>query len=107
MFEMDSALWSFTIEETGYPLFAIYVEKTLNPRKTTLLSYTVLNSPAIGEATENAMTSARSARAYSYLDPKRTFMTQFLCCRAAYQTSRSPRAQYQLVNELRTKVLKP
>ncbi|MES0863364.1 AraC family transcriptional regulator ligand-binding domain-containing protein [Ruegeria sp. SCPT10] len=60
-------LLELAIEETGDPLFAISAGKTFNPRKTTLLSYVVLNSPTVGEAIEKAVTYARLARGFAKL----------------------------------------
>ncbi len=48
-------------------MFAISAGKTFNPRKTTLLSYVVLNSPTVGEAIEKAVTYARLARGFAKL----------------------------------------
>ncbi|CUJ98615.1 Virulence-regulating protein VirS [Ruegeria denitrificans] len=58
-------LLELAIEETGDPLFAVSAGKTFNPRKTTLLSYVVLNSPTVGEAIEKAVTYARLARGFA------------------------------------------
>lgn len=60
-------LLELAIEETGDPLFAISAGRTFNPRKTTLLSYVVLNSPTVGEAIEKAVTYARLARGFAKL----------------------------------------
>ncbi|CUK10486.1 Virulence-regulating protein VirS [Ruegeria denitrificans] len=60
-------LLELAIEETADPLFAISAGKTFNPRKTTLLSYVVLNSPTVGEAIEKAVTYARLARGFAKL----------------------------------------
>ncbi|KIC39854.1 AraC family transcriptional regulator [Ruegeria sp. ANG-R] len=60
-------LLELAIDETGDPLFAISAGKTFNPRKTTLLSYVVLNSPTVGEAIEKAVTYARLARGFAKL----------------------------------------
>ncbi|NVO58667.1 AraC family transcriptional regulator ligand-binding domain-containing protein [Rhodobacteraceae bacterium B1Z28] len=60
-------LLELAIDETEDPLFAISAGKTFNPRKTTLLSYVVLNSPTVGEAIEKAVTYARLARGFAKL----------------------------------------
>ncbi len=60
-------LLELAIEETGDPLFAISAGRTFNPRKTTLLSYVVLNSPTAGDAIEKAVTYARLARGFAKL----------------------------------------
>ncbi|WP_170347519.1 AraC family transcriptional regulator [Ruegeria atlantica] len=60
-------LLELAIEETGDPLFAISAGKTFNPRKTTVLSYVVLNSPTVGEAIEKAVNYARLARGFAKL----------------------------------------
>jgi len=60
-------LLELAIEETGDPLFAISAGTTFNPRKTTLLSYVVLNSPTVGEAIEKAVTYARLTRGFAKL----------------------------------------
>ncbi|WP_420583892.1 helix-turn-helix domain-containing protein [Ruegeria sp.] len=54
-------------EQTNDPLFAISAGKTFNPRRTTLLSYVVLNSPTVGEAIEKAVNYARLARGFAKL----------------------------------------
>ncbi|WP_371732111.1 helix-turn-helix domain-containing protein [Ruegeria sp. HKCCD4315] len=61
----EQRLLDLAIKETGDPLFAIYAGKTFNPRKTTLLSYVVLNSPTVGEAIEKAVTYVRVARGFA------------------------------------------
>jgi len=60
-------LLELAIEKTGDPLFAISAGKTFNPRRTTLLSYVVLNSPTVGEAIEKTVTYARLARGFAKL----------------------------------------
>ncbi|MFS4581217.1 AraC family transcriptional regulator ligand-binding domain-containing protein [Phaeobacter sp. C3_T13_0] len=60
-------LLELAIQETGDQLFAISAGKTFNPRKTTLLSYVVLNSPTVGNAIEKAVNYARLARGFAKL----------------------------------------
>ncbi|UWR57647.1 AraC family transcriptional regulator [Phaeobacter inhibens] len=60
-------LLELAIQETGDPLFAISAGITFNPRKTTLLSYVVLNSPTVGEAIDKAVNYARLARGFAKL----------------------------------------
>nr|WP_217353777.1 AraC family transcriptional regulator [Ruegeria arenilitoris] len=60
-------LLELAIAETGDPLFPISAGTTFNPRKTTLLSYVVLNSPTVGEAIEKAVNYARLARGFAKL----------------------------------------
>ncbi|OED49163.1 AraC family transcriptional regulator [Rhodobacteraceae bacterium (ex Bugula neritina AB1)] len=60
-------LLELAIEEAKDPLFAISAGQTFNPRKTTLISYVVLNSPTVGEAIEKAVNYARLARGFAKL----------------------------------------
>lgn len=60
-------LLELAIEECSDPMFAISAGMTFNPRKTTLLSYVVLNSPTVGEAIEKAANYARLARSFAKL----------------------------------------
>lgn len=63
----EMRLLELAIQETGDPLFAISAGQTFNPRKTTLISYVVLNSPTVGEAIEKAVNYARLARGFAKL----------------------------------------
>ena len=63
----EMRLLELAIQETGDPLFAISAGKTFNPRKTTLLSYVVLNSPTVGEAIEKTVNYARLVRGFAKL----------------------------------------
>ncbi|AHD10061.1 AraC family transcriptional regulator [Phaeobacter gallaeciensis] len=91
-------LLELAIQETGDPLFAISAGKTFNPRKTTLLSYVVLNSPTVGEAIEKAVTYARLARGFAKLSFYEEERGMFLEIDSAAQLVRADGAH----NEFRT-----
>ncbi|WP_300074333.1 AraC family transcriptional regulator [uncultured Ruegeria sp.] len=82
-------LLELATEETGDPLFAISAGMTFNPRKTTLLSYVVLNSPTVGEAIEKAVTYARLARGFAKLSFYEEELGMFLEVDSAAQLMRS------------------